>query len=235
VAGGAAINRNAARFSHDIDIFHDDPDAVLREAEADAALLTAQGYTIEWERRFPTMMSAVVSKDEQSTRLDWVQDSAFRFFQPQPDPDFGFVLSAIDLATNKALAAASRREARDVVDLVQIHKNEFPLSVVIWAAVAKDAGYSPELLIGEIRRNARYRVEDFDILDSNSTLDPSEILRDLRQALDGAEVFANKMPSDQAGRVFLLGGKIVEPDPARLDQYETVDASRGGIWPQTRG
>jgi hypothetical protein len=55
-------------------------------------------------------------------RLEWVHDSAFRFFPTQKDELFGYVLHPVDLATNKASAAADRREPRDIVDLLTIHK-----------------------------------------------------------------------------------------------------------------
>jgi hypothetical protein len=231
VAGGLAINRRGPRFSNDIDFFHDDPAAVAREAEADAALLRQSGYDVRWVRRSPSMITAIVASGEDSTRLDWAQDSAFRFYPPQIDAEFGYVLHPIDIATNKALAAAGRRESRDVIDLMDIHVSEFPLSVVIWAAVAKDAGYSPESLIREMRRNAHYRQEDFDALDSNALFDAAEILPAFRAALDDAEAFAARMPSRFAGLLYLDNDKIVEPDPEALARYTIRQASKGGVWP----
>jgi hypothetical protein len=41
-------------------------------------------------------------------------DNDFRFFPAQRDEVFGYVLHPLDLATNKAMAAAGRREPRDV-------------------------------------------------------------------------------------------------------------------------
>ena len=70
---------------------------------------------------------------------------------------FGYVLHFVDIATNNARAAAGRREPRDVLDLLTVHDRHLPLGAVIWAAVAKDPGFSPECLIAEIRRHARYR------------------------------------------------------------------------------
>jgi hypothetical protein len=37
-----------------------------------------------------------------------------------PDDLFGYVLHPVDLAINKLMAAAGRREVRDVIDLVTI-------------------------------------------------------------------------------------------------------------------
>ena len=60
-------------------------------------------------------------------QLEWVTDAAFRFFATQPDELFGYVLHPVDLAANKASAAADRRVPRDIVDLVTIHENILPL------------------------------------------------------------------------------------------------------------
>lgn len=94
-------------------------------------------------------------------KLEWLRDSDFRFFPIQPDDVFGYRLHVVDIATNKALAAAGRREPRDVLDLLTIDEQHLPLGAVIWAAVAKDPGFSPESLIADIRRNARYPADDY--------------------------------------------------------------------------
>jgi hypothetical protein len=49
------------------------------------------------------------------------------------------VLHPVDLATNKVMAAAGRREVRDIVYVVSIHETILPvgasLSTSLWAAV----------------------------------------------------------------------------------------------------
>ena len=55
----------------------------------------------------------------------------------------------------------------------------------------------------------------------------------LDPALDAAEVFVRRMPSDKAGLLFLLGDKVVEPDPARLSAYTTHAGQRRGHWPSS--
>ena len=59
------------------------------------------------------------------------------------------------------MAAAGRREVRDVVDLVTVHERILPLGAVIWAAVEKAPGFTPEGLIAEIRRNANYPLSEW--------------------------------------------------------------------------
>ena len=121
IAGGVAINRDGPRSSADIDIFHDSEARLENAATADAAALTAGGYRVTWEGVRQGKREAIVARAGKAMRLEWVTDSAFRFFPTQPDELFGYVLHPVDLATNKASAAADRRVPRDIVDLVTIH------------------------------------------------------------------------------------------------------------------
>ena len=67
----------------------------------------------------------------------WVADSDFRFFPPVRDDRFGFRLHPADIATNKTLAAAGRREPRDALDLMELHRTLLPVGYLAWAAAAK--------------------------------------------------------------------------------------------------
>jgi hypothetical protein len=89
-----------------------------------------------------------------------VVDSDYRFFPTVQDETFGYVLHPIDLALKKRMAAAGRRELRDIVDIVTVYQTILPLCAVIWAAVEKSPGFTPEGLIAEIRRNANYPAAD---------------------------------------------------------------------------
>src|SRR5262249_29624587 len=161
VAGSTYLTRGGPRFSADIDIFHDREDRVAGAAAQDAATLQAAGMQLDWQRREATFYQALISRGDETTKLEWVVDSDFRFFPTLRDDMFGYVLDPGGLAANKAMAAAGRREPRDIVDLVMIHDRILPLGAVIWAAVEKSPGFTPEGLINEIRRNARYTAADF--------------------------------------------------------------------------
>jgi hypothetical protein len=180
VAGATALNRDTPRFS----------------ALEDAAALQAAGYRVRWLRQLPMIYTASVSKDGTATRLEWVVDSDFRFFPTVRDEIFGYVLHPVDLAMNKAMAAAGRRELRDLIDLVSVHETILTLGAVVWAAVEKSPGFTPEGLIAEIRRNVQ-------------------------------------MPTDKAGLLFLKEGPAVQPDPARLGDYQTHAWQRRGQGPSS--
>ena len=233
VAGAVPLNRDGPRFSDDIDIFHDREESVAIAAAADTALLETAGFKISWLRREPGIHGAVVDRDGQSTKLEWVRDCDFRFFPIIHDDVFGYVLHVVDIATNKALAAAGRREPRDVLDLLIVHDRHVPLSAVIWAAVAKDPGFSPESLIAEIRRNARYRQDDYADLALTEPVDAGAVAQRLRAALVDAENFVRAMPAGKEGLLFLKDGQVVQPDPAKLGDYVEHAGLRHGHWPSS--
>ncbi len=117
------------RYSRDIDVFHDREERVSAAAINDAGVLQDAGYQLIWLRQLPVLYAAEVTREGASTRLEWVADSDFRFFPTIRDEIFGYVLHPADLAMNKALAVAGRREVRDLVDLVTIHDTILTLVV----------------------------------------------------------------------------------------------------------
>jgi hypothetical protein len=164
-----------------------------------------------------------------------VVDSDFRFFPIVRDDTFGYVLHPVDLGTNKVMAAAGRREVRDLVDLVTVRETILPLGPLVWAAVEKSPGYTPEGLIAEIRRNSNYSPAEWKALISAEPIEPAAVKGKVKAALEEAEAFVSRMPTDKAGLLFLEGGKVVEPDPERLDSYQTHAGKRRGHWPSSEG
>lgn len=91
--------------------------------------------------------------------------------------------------------------------------------------------FTPEGLLAEIRRNSNYPAAEWRALVTDEPLDPRQIMTRLRAALDEAEQFVSKMPTEKMGMLFLKGGLIVQPDPAHLDYYQTHMGQRRGQWP----
>jgi hypothetical protein len=231
VGGSTPLNRNAARYSIDIDVFHDREERVALAAGQDSVLLQQHGYEVSWIRREPAIHTASIERGGESTRLEWLADSDFRFFPTVPDETFGYILHPVDLAANKVMAAADRREVRDLVDIVTVHETVFPLGAAVWAAVEKSPGFTPEGLIAEIRRNSHYPAAEWRAIASDQPIDPPTILGKLRAALAEAEAFVSQMPTDKVGLLFLKGVLVVQPDPERLSDYTTHAGSRRGHWP----
>lgn len=233
VAGSTPLNRVHMRYSSDIDIFHDAEERVAMTAEQDAAALAAAGFSVEWVRRTPGVQTLVARRGEDNARLEWFADSDFRFFPAVPDPQFGYMLHPLDLALNKASAAAGRRELRDLVDLTVVHETILPIGAVIWATVEKAPGFTPEGMIAEIRRNAHYPAEEWRRLVSSEPIDPVATMAKLRAALDAADAFVRQMSTDKIGLLFLEGDKVVQPDPHRLDADTPHAGSRRDHWPSS--
>lgn len=231
VAGSTPLNRDAPRYSGDIDVFHDREERVARAAEEDSSLLQKSGYSLEWLRRDPAIHSVLAARGGDTTKLEWVADSDFRFFPTMRDEAFGYVLHPLDLATNKVAAAYGRREPRDVVDLLTIHERVLPLGAAVWASAGKALGFTPEGIINEIRRMARYTDADFRRVTSDPPLDPAATMMRVWEVLSDAEAFVKRMPTDKVGLLFLKDGTVVQPNPERMEDYETHAGQRRGHWP----
>jgi hypothetical protein len=233
VAGSTPLHYDGPRFSGDIDFFHPREELAAAAALADADTLVQAGFTVQWLRQEPGIYAAGVRRLGESTKLEWVRDSDFRFFPLIQDALFGYRLHVIDIATNKAMAAAGRQAPRDVLDLIYVHERYLPLGAVIWAAVEKAPGFTPEGLIAEIRRNARYRADDYAALAMAEPIDANAVARRLRAALDEAETFARAMPAGKEGLLFLKDGQPVQPDPEKLDSYVEHAGQLRGHWPSS--
>ena len=233
IAGGVAINREGPRFSNDIDIFQDTEHRLEAAAQADAKALTDAGLKFAWTKIATGKREAEVQGLDEKMRLEWVHDSAFRFFPTQPDEIFGYVLHPVDLATNKTSAAADRREPRDIVDLVTIHETILPLGAAICAAVGRFPGQSPEEMLADITRHSRFTAEEFRVLATARPIDVSGLHRRIRGMLEDAGRFISLIPSDAVGVVFLERGKAVQPDPDALEKYQRHTGAPGGVWPSS--
>ncbi|HEU0156184.1 MAG TPA: nucleotidyl transferase AbiEii/AbiGii toxin family protein [Stellaceae bacterium] len=233
IAGGIAINRTGPRFSADIDIFHDSEDRLEAAAQADAAALTAAGYGVTWQRTRTGKREAIVERSGEAMQLEWVTDASFRFFPTQPDELFGYVPHPVDLAANKASAAADRRAPRDIVDLVTIHETILPLGAVICAAVGKFPGVTPEEMLAEVTRHSRFTAEEFEVLATERPVDVPGLHHRIRAMLEAADNFIARLPSDAVGVVFMEGDTAVEPDVTALDKYQRNPGAPGGFWPSS--
>ena len=58
----------------------------------DARSLQKAGYSVQFARRELTFAQAIVARADESIRLDWAADSAFRYFPVVPDEVLGFRL-----------------------------------------------------------------------------------------------------------------------------------------------
>jgi hypothetical protein len=216
VAGATVFLRreDSHRQSQDIDVFHDTVQSLKLAAAQDAAVLQQNGYALEWAETQETLQRATVSKNGRSTKVEWVYDSAFRFFPVQPDAELGFVLHPLDGATNKLLALAGRGELRDYLDMLFLHRNVLSLGALAWAACGKDVGFTPQFLIEEAQRLAHYPAVRLKTLLLREPVDLVECKLQWLAAVAEANTLFLKLPSDEIGCLYLdAKGQAVIPDP----------------------
>lgn len=233
IAGGIALNREGPRFSSDIDIFQDSEERLTTAVAADLSVLTADGLVLTVLKTQTGTRTVLVEGLEETMQLEWVADSDFRFFPTQRDELFGYVLHPVDLATNKAAAAADRRTPRDIVDLVTIHETILPLGAVICAAVGRFPGQSPEEMLADITRHSRFTAEEFRTLALDRPVDVPALHRRIRSMIEDAGSFISRIPSDDVGVVFLDDGNPVQPDLDDLTKYTRRFGARRGLWPSS--
>jgi hypothetical protein len=219
VAGGAALNEllGATRRSRDVDLFHDTEEALAVTWERDKATLTAAGLSVIPSREGPSFVQAQVGDGTSAEVLQWVQDSAYRFFPLLESEIFGLTLHPFDHATNKILALAGRRKVRDWVDAIHCHDAVQPLGYLAWAASGKDPGLSPLFILEQAART-RYVQSEVDQLDfEGATPAAAELSGRWHHALDAARELVRLLPSEQVGKCVLdLNGRLETASPAAL-------------------
>lgn len=235
LAGGAAILAapNTQRYSQDLDYFHDSAARVASAFADDQKTLAGSGYDVKVEITQPGYIRAVVRKDEQATKLEWAQDSSWRFMPVVRSEAFGYQLHPIDLATNKVLALAGRDEPRDLVDTLFLHRNVLELGPLVWAAVGKDPGFSPLSLLEMLRRRGKIRPEELARLHLSAPMDARQVKEEWVAALQSAESFVATRPPDEVGCLYYDpdSGRFITPGsgkPAPLRHY----GRPGGVLPQ---
>lgn len=240
VFGATVLNAspNTPRYSQDIDLCHDIEHAVAASAAADEAALVAAGYTVQWQLRLPTFHRAEVTRADGSVKLEWVHDSAFRFFPVEPDAELGYRLHRFDAATNKLLALAARSEPRDFVDAIHLDATYVSLGALAWAAADKDQGLNPRLILDLADRFARYRQSDIDALHLVAPLSLPELKHQWSMALERGRKLVETLPAEEVGCAYLEPNlrEPATPDPAN-SAFAALIRHRGtvgGAWPQIR-
>jgi hypothetical protein len=209
------------RVSRDIDLFHDTDEALAATWDADRGLLAANGYGIEVLRERPTFVEAMVRKGASAVLVQWVRDSAYRFFPLLRHDDLGLTLHPFDLATNKALALVGRLEARDWVDMIGCHDRIQPLGFLVWAACGKDLGYSPASILEQAAR-ARYSPGEVEELSfAGPAPDPGALQRLWHGMLADARNIIASLPPGEVGRCVLRADGALYRD--------TVERLRGDL------
>lgn len=236
VAGAAPMlaDPRTRRYSQDLDYFHDTADRVATAYEADRATVTQAGYDLALEVSQPGYIRALVRRDGEATKVEWAYDTSWRFLPVIRSEVFGYQLHPIDLAINKVLALAGRDEPRDVLDTLHCHAHVLTLGALVWAAPAKDPGFSPTSLLELIRRRGRIRADDLLRLHLSEPIDPGGVKADWLGALDAAEAFVLRRPPAQAGCLYYAvdEDRFVDPDATSAGRIVPHFGGPGGVLPR---
>ncbi len=234
LAGGAAIllEPNTARYSNDLDYFHDSEQRVAEAFAADRELLEALGYALRVDLNQPGYIRAIVRLDESSTKVEWAHDSSWRFMPTVGHERFGFVLHPIDLAVNKLLALAGRDEPRDLLDTLSQHRDVLCLGALCWAACGKDPGFTPLSLLELLRRRGKMRPEDLARLELAAPVNLQQLKREWLQALDSVEPFVASRPADEIGCLYYSRSEAAFVDPREATDAQPHFGRPGGVLPR---
>jgi hypothetical protein len=233
LAGGAAlhIEPNSQRFSNDLDYFHDSTERVATAFETDNATLLGAGFSVDIEMNQRGFIRAVVSKNAESTKVEWAHDSAWRYMPPIKSAQVGVQLHPIDLAVNKILALAGRDEPRDFLDIMYIHDEILPLGALVWAAAGKDPGFTPSSLLEIIRRRGKYRPEDFTRLHLARPVDLVSLKTRWLAALEQCASFITTRPAAEIGCLYYSPKKNSFVMPAKGEEAVPHYGKPGGVIP----
>lgn len=234
-AADAAIHLepDTTRYSNDLDYFHDSSTRVAEAFNADEPLLRAAGHGVTIEMQLPGYIRATVERGADRTKVEWAHDSAWRFMPTIRHPVVGFVLHPIDLAINKLLALAGRDEARDFLDVLDLHRRTLPVGALCWAAAGKDPGFTPLALLDILQRRGRYHQEDFARLHLAMPIDLAELKARWLVVLVEAKAFLASRPREESGCLYYSRSRerFVAPDAQTSDAVPHFGRP-GGVLPR---
>jgi hypothetical protein len=236
VAGGTAIHRDAQslRYSNDIDFFHDSDEAVTLAYDHDTKALKKAGYNLQVLILQPSFYRVIVAKGDEQVLLEWVRDTAFRFFPVVDDPDLGYRLHDADLAVNKCLALANRSEIRDAIDILHIDNSVMSMAACCWAACGKDPGYTPDLILDMIQRHAQFSPDQIQAESLVRPLDPVALKKSFSKLISASREALKRLNPVDLGCLYVDKKGFVVGNLDKLDpkKHQPHFGSLKGSWPR---
>ena len=194
-AAGLHLEPTSIRVSNDLDYFHDREVLVSTAFAADRALLEKAGYTVEIMLSQPGFVRAIVAR-------------ASRGDKGRVGPRLGVALPAADCGPGRWLSPPSHRSfhqqgagiggtrrAAGFPGRAFRSRTYLSFGSLCWAAVGKDPGYGPEMLVEMLARKGRYRAEDFASLELLEKPNLAELKLSWIAALEGARRLVKHPPA----------------------------------------
>lgn len=132
------------------------------------------------------------------------------------------------------LALAGRDEARDFVDILDLHERVLALGALCWAAAGKDPGFTPLALLEILQRRGKHHADDFARLRLEGPLDLPAMKTKWLAALADAETFIRSRPPDEMGCLYYSASleRFVTPAPGAAGDAVPHFGRPGGVLPR---
>jgi len=239
LAGGAALHLGAAgeRYSADLDFFHTTANAANEAFERDANALRLRGWQVEIDAQFPGFVKARVSDQNETTEIDWSHESAWRFLPLVVLEGGGVMLHPIDLAINKLVALAHRREPRDLVDAIFADRHILAFPALVWAVVEKNPGLNPAAYLEQFRRRT-ITAEDAAFLRFAGPYDVADAAHHFRTMVRETDQFIASNLQREPGALFVdtrTGAFFLPRTPEDWAHTREHRGALGGVVPQLAG
>ena len=136
------------------------------------------------------------------------------------------------MATNKVLALVGRVEVRDWVDVMTCHEKIQPLGYLAWAACGKDPGFSPQMILEQAGRSARYSAAEVATLSFSGEPTPAgELSRRWHTILAQARQIVEHLPVEHVGEAVLTAGGELYTDLPVAEKMQFHPGRLRGAWP----
>ena len=197
----------------------------------DRRLLEDAGYAVTTLRELPGFVAAMVGGFDDTVRMEWARDSAFRFFPLLEHEQLGLTLHPFDLATNKVLALVGRDQRRPPVATARLPAvGGLRQGPRIQSRIAARPCAPHHPLLGSRSRTARL---------PGWAPDAGELARTWRGMLENASSVVDLLPADEAGHCVLTAqGDLCRCSPAHLAEVVAErrvrfhPGSLGGAYPR---
>lgn len=130
------------RYSDDLDLFTDDPQAVVRVPPVMRDLAQRCRATVSFTRTTGSFLECfLVSQAGERLEMDFALDSPYRLEPKVQHPELGvWTDTALDISCNKLSALYDRADPKDFVDIYFIHHELYPLNDLLPKAKQKHPG-----------------------------------------------------------------------------------------------